>query len=424
MHRHLKISLLLLFAAFFCAAMPVCGQSIKQLEEQRNQILKGLETTNKMLSETKKSQQSSLHKLNILSRIVTERKLLISTLSSEIKELDNEMSRLEEEKQNLEKRLITTKDDYAKLVRETNINKGTYAQLMFVLSAENFNQSYRRLRYLQEYSNYRKAQVKEIERLSAKLDEKTHELKKNRASKELVLTQQEEEAQKLSNDEKQEKNLLNNLNKKEKQLKNDLRKQQKQEAELNKKIENAIAEQIRKEEEKRRLAAERDAKKAKETGLKTTEENSAVAALTKEEKLLTGNFEKNKGRLPWPVERGFVSRKFGTHPHPVLKHVTTNCNGVYIQTTAGSDARAVYDGVVTSRFVANGYNNAIIVQHGEYRSIYANLTDIYVKEGDKVSAKQALGKIYTDDENDNKTELYFQINKDRNKQNPETWITK
>jgi septal ring factor EnvC (AmiA/AmiB activator) len=419
--RHIFFLTCFVFAG---TAIPIFGQTVKQLEEQRGQILKRLETTTKMLSETKKSRQSSLSKLTILSRTVAERRSLINTLNGEIKGLDNEMARIEEEKQTLEKRLNAAKDAYAKLVREANINKGTYAQLMFILSAENFNQSYRRLRYIQEYSNYQKAQVKEIEKLTAKLEEKAIELQRNKASKETVLTQHRQETVKLSEDEKQEKTLLNSLNKQEKRLKDDLRKQQKQEAELNKKIEKAIAEQIRKEEEKRRLAAERDAKKAKETGVKPTEANSAVAALTKEEKLLTGNFEKNKGRLPWPVERGFVSRKFGTHPHPVLKHVTTNCNGIYIQTTAGSNARAVYDGVVTSRFVASGYNNAVIIRHGEYRTIYANLTEIYVKEGDKVSAKQAIGKIYTDDENDNKTELYFQVNKDKSKQNPEIWITK
>jgi len=140
--------------------------------------------------------------------------------------------------------------------------------------------------------------------------------------------------------------------------------------------------------------------------------------------LLSGNFERNVGRLPWPTSNGFISGHFGIQQHAVLKHVTTNNKGVYIQTPSGSNARAVFEGVVTQRFSIPGSNNAVIIQHGNYRTVYANLTQIFVKEGDKVSAKQAIGRIYTDDDNGNKTELYFQVWKDKNLQNPENWISR
>jgi murein hydrolase activator len=128
--------------------------------------------------------------------------------------------------------------------------------------------------------------------------------------------------------------------------------------------------------------------------------------------------------LPWPTERGFISGKYGVQAHPVLKHVTTNNKGIYIQTPSGTNARAVFEGEVTQRFSIPGSNNAVIIKHGDFRTVYANLTNIYVNVGDKVSAKQSIGKIYTDDENDNKTELYFQVWKGKEILNPERWIAK
>jgi murein DD-endopeptidase MepM/ murein hydrolase activator NlpD len=159
--------------------------------------------------------------------------------------------------------------------------------------------------------------------------------------------------------------------------------------------------------------------------IKQSDDNSSsVAGLTREESQLSGSFGRNIGRLPWPTSNGFISGHFGIQQHAFLKHVTTNNKGVYIQTPSGSSARAVFEGVVTQRFSIPGSNNAVIIQHGNYRTVYANLTQIFVREGEHVSAKQAIGKIYTDDENGNKTELYFQVWKDKNLQNPENWITR
>ena len=152
--------------------------------------------------------------------------------------------------------------------------------------------------------------------------------------------------------------------------------------------------------------------------------SQSVNTLTKEEQIISGNFDKNQGRLPWPVSNGFISGHYGVQPHPILRHVTTNNKGIYIQTPSNGSARAIFEGIVTQRFSIPGSNNAVIIKHGAFRTVYANLTQISVKEGDKVSAKQVIGKIYTDDENDNKTELYFQIWKDKVLQNPENWLTK
>jgi septal ring factor EnvC (AmiA/AmiB activator) len=377
-----------------------------------------------MLNETKKSQRSSLNKLTIINKNINERKTLITNISKEINELDSEMQRLNQEKRMLENRLTILKRDYARLVQEAHINRSIYSKIMFVLSADNFDQSYRRLRYLQEYTDYRKDQVRKIEKVKTQIVEKADSLNKHKVTKEEVVKQKEVEARKLTDDQKKEKVLLTDLQKKERKLRDDIKKQQKIANDLNNKIARIIAEEIRKaeakraeEERKRRIAEQKKqgTPKDKDAGTKDKTETTvekpsgSVSTLTKEEKLISGNFAANQGRLPWPTDKGFISGRYGVHPHPVLKHVTTNNKGIYIQTPAGTNARAVFEGTVTQVGIFPGSNSLVIIQHGDYRTVYANLTTVYVKSGDKVSAKQSIGKIYTDGENDNKTELYFQV---------------
>lgn len=493
-----------IFILIFSLLLGVCSlqaQTVKELEQQRKQTLKNLEATNKLLNETKKSQRSSLTKLTIIGKNITERKVLIKNISTEIGKLDDQIGALNAEKARLEAQLAKLKADYARLVQEAHINRSVYAKIMFVLSAKSFDQSYRRLRYLQEYSDYRKEQVRQIQGVKLQIEHKNDSLQMHKTTKVEVVKQKQTETQSLAKDEQKEKVLLTDLQKKAKKLAADQKIQQKKANDLNNKIAAIIAAEIRKAEarraaekqkqlaaqkeadakrmaeakraaeakkaaelakkqeleraaEKRRLAEARDAKAksdasraelkaakkaeeeakaaaktaASETAKATAEVKASgsgsVSALTKEETLLSGNFSANQGRLPWPTSNGFISGHYGVQPHPVLKHVTTNNKGVYIQTPSGTSARAVYEGVVTQRFSIPGSNNAVIVQHGNYRTVYANLTDIFVSIGQKVNAKQAIGRIYTDSENDNKTELYFQIWDGKMLMNPESWIAR
>lgn len=477
-----KFNLLVVVLSLSTIVSSLYGQTVKELETQRKQALQKLETTNKILNETKKSQRSSINKLTIISKNIKERKTLIKTIGSEIGQLDNQMQQLNREKTRLETELEKLKRDYAKLVQEAHVNRSMYTKIMFVLSAESFDQSFRRLRYLQEYSEYRKDQVRKIENVKTEIVHKNDSLKVNKDTKVEVVKQKETEAQKLSKDEKKEKVLLTDLQKKEKKMRADLKIQQKKANDLNNKIERIIADEIRKAEAKKhaekaqkadaekhrveaenkriaeenRLRKEKNQKIAEENKIieaqnklkstskavakketipmlepkkvenvaasSTTSSNSAISAQTKEETLLSGDFERNRGRLPWPTSNGFIRGHFGIQPHPVLKYVTTNNRGIYIQTTSGSTARSVFDGVVTQCGFFPGSNNLVIIKHGNYRTVYANLTQIYVHEGQKVSAKQSIGKIYTDSDNDNKTELYFQVRNGINNLNPENWL--
>lgn len=387
------------------------GQSVKELEKQRKATLQQLETTGKMLNETKRNEKATLNKLTIINRNISERKRLINTIGNEIDAINLSMDSLENAKQTLEGELAVLKADYARLVEESHysLNKG-YSQLLFILSADTFDRMYRRLRYLQEFASYRRMQAEQIEALQKEIASQNEALAQSRNSKQEILQLREREHDKLSGDQRKQRQMLNSLKKKEKELLAQQKKQQKKADELNSRIERLIAEEIKKAEKK--------------SSSKKTTSGRPEERMTKEETLIAGNFEKNKGRLPWPVEKGFVSGKYGVQPHPVLEHVTINNKGIYIQTTSSCEARCVFEGVVTQRFSVPGSNNAVIIKHGNYRTVYANLTEIYVKEGDKVSPKQRIGKIYVDSDNDNKTELYFQIWKDKSLENPSLWLAR
>lgn len=375
-------------------AIPTEAQSVKELKKQRENTLKQLEKTGKLLSETKKSEKSTQNKLELLGKDIVARKKLISNINTEITALDNEMNVLSMKKDSLQHNLDSLRMDYAELVRQTHYRQMNQSPLLFVLSAKNFNQAVRRVRYLKEFTDFRKEQVRRIENVQAEIDVQNEMLQENKLDKEDALRVQKREQDKLARDEKKQKSMLNELKKKEKDLLAQQKKQQKMADDLNRKIEAAI---------------QKDADKNKK--------------LTKEQTLLAGGFEKNKGRLPWPVENGVVISEFGVHDHPTLEHVTVNNKGITLQTTAGSSARAVYEGEVSSVF-QNGNTWAVIVQHGNYRTVYSNLVSVNVKAGDKVKAKQKIGTIYTDTDQDNRTTLDFQIRKDKEAVNPSLWLSR
>ena len=450
-----------LFLFFSCLLSSLLfSQTVKDLEAQKTKMLEDLSVTTKLLNETKKSTTSSENKLSIIRQTISSRKSLIDNLSLQINVLDQNMDTLKLEKARLSQRLFQLKGDYARLLQEAQMRKNSYSPLLFLFSSESIGQAYRRLRYLQESSSYRKKQAIEIQLVQQKIEDKQMMLSQALKSKETVLSQKEQEKQQLQKEQSKENQSLVFLRTKRKELQTQLTKQQKQANELNRRIEQAILDEMRREEARRRAqqareaaaakkAAEQAAREAarqvsrKEKKQKPTTQTSSqevkttpvviakpvaptynVDMMTKEETLTAGNFEANKGRLPWPVEKGFIRGHFGVQPHPVLKHVTTNNKGIYIQTPRNSEARSIFEGVVTQRFAIPGNNNAIIIKHGNYRTVYANLTTIYVKEGDHVSARQKIGKIFVDDENDGKTELYMMLWHDKTLLNPEQWLSR
>ncbi|HZK69470.1 MAG TPA: hypothetical protein VFC36_07745, partial [Paludibacter sp.] len=274
MRFQLNFRISVIIFALAASVFSIQAQTVKELENQRKQTLQNLATTNKMLNETKKSQRSSLTKLNIINKNIKERKVLIQSISGEIGQLDSEMSKLAEEKRILEGKLTKLKADYVKLVQEAHIKRSMYAKIMFVLSSKSFDQSFRRLRYLQEYTDYRKQQVVEIEKVKVQIGLKNDTLNQHKTTKVVVVKQKEAEAQNLSKDEQKEKVLLTDLKKKEGKLRADMKVQQRKANDLNNKIERIIAEEIRKAEAKRIAAAK---KKIEEENRRIAAENKRIA---------------------------------------------------------------------------------------------------------------------------------------------------
>ncbi len=421
-----------LFLIFSTTSSLLFAQSVKELESQRKKMLESISLTNKLLNETQRSTTSTINRLAIIRKNIGLRQRLIENLNQEVTVLDQTIDTLQAEHDQLQAHLTKLKQDYARLLQESQMRQNSYSELLFLFSSQSISQAYRRLRYLKEFSDYRKQQALEIIAVENKVALQQLTLTQTRNAKETLRVQKETESQRLKLEQEKANRTFYSLKGKERNLHTQLAKQQRIANELNAKIEQLIAEEIRRAEERKReaarLAAAKQRKAATAHGVAKKQfpvtKESSLDLMTKEEQLVSGNFAANKGRLPWPVEKGFISGHFGIQPHPVLQHVTTNNKGIYIQTPRNADARAIFDGVVTERFSIPGSNNAIIIKHGNYRTVYANLTTIYVKEGEHVSAKQKLGRIFSDDENGGKTELYLMIWKDKTPLNPELWLAR
>lgn len=384
----------LVLCALFLA--PAYGESVKDLQKKQKKLQEEIEQTNKMLKQTKKDESATMNKLQLIGQNIKTQKKLINTLDNEITALNREMRHLNATRDSLQKVLEGYKNDYAEMVRQSHYARMQQSPLLFLLSSDSFQQLARRARYLQEFASYRQEQVKRIEQTQAEIDTQNELLKANKNDKQTALSTKKKEQENLKRDERKQKTMLNQLKTKEKDLTKQIQKKQKKVNELNKKIDDIVRQQA---------------------------EKTSKTTLTKEQQLIAGGFEANKGRLPWPVEKGMISGHFGKQQHPVYAQVIMDNKGIYLQTVANAKARAVYKGEVTSCFMVNG-TYAVIIQHGNYRTVYSNLSKLSVKQGDKVETKQALGTIFTDPEQDQKTELYFQVYKDRDILNPELWITR
>lgn len=400
----ISLTFYFLILSFFSSA-----QTKKELEKKKNQLHKDIEFTNKLLQETKRSKSVSLNQLVTLNKKMNTRVELINTIRREIEILNNQINEINSIVSALEKDIKQLKKEYAKMIVFAYKNQSAYNKLMYIFAAKDFNQAYKRLRYLQQYSEYRKRQAELIIKTQETLNAKRKEIESKKHLKTNLLQSEENEQQILRSEKNEHLSLLNSLQVKEKQLKKDLQEKQKAEARLNKAIEDLIKKEI-----------EAAKKKAESEGKKNVTSASALT-LTPEALKLSTDFAINKGKLPWPVDQGVITATFGEHPHPVLKGIITKNNGIDIKSYKGAVARAIFEGQVTGVVVIPGSYKAVIVRHGEYLSVYSNLEQVYVKMGDKVSTKQNLGLIHTEAE-DSKTEVHLEIWKGTLKMNPEPWL--
>jgi murein hydrolase activator len=438
---YLKILALLLFLVlnpFISGAQ----NKKKQLIEKKSKIEKEIKQTNKQLEKTKQDKQANLNQLILLNRNIVKREELISTINTEVSGLDNNINSLSDTISRLSHELVSLRKEYARMIYSANKNRNAYSRLMFLFSSQSFNQAYQRLKYFQQYSAYRQTQVKLMEDAKLVLANKKREIERVKNSKLTLVQKQEQEKQKLTLEKDLKNTAIRKLSNKEKELLKKLHENEQAANRLQATIEALIAEEVRKAEEAKKAEEARKAKEASrikassktldKAPIKTTARPSAAKPesakpatleLTPKQASLSQNFSDNKGKLPWPVERGNISSTFGEHAHPLYKNIKIKNNGIDINTSKGAKARAVFDGVVSSVIAIPGLHNIVIMRHGAYLTVYSNLSDVYVKKGDEVNTRQQIGTVYTDLAN-SKTMLHFELWQGTALMNPESWIAR
>jgi septal ring factor EnvC (AmiA/AmiB activator) len=409
MRSFLLLSLLILLTAL------VNGQSLDELRKKKQKTNEDIKYTTKLLEEAKKNQTKTLNKYNILNKQIELRTTLITGINSEVTVISGFIDQNAWLVTSLNSDLEELKKEYAQMIVFAQKNQTNYSKLLFVLSSNSFNQAYKRIMYLKQYTEYRKRQAELIQWIRDLIQVKVSRLQLQRAEKEMLLQSKKQEADKLTKEKKQQGQYLTTLQKKQKDFERKLKEQQQIEAQLSREIQKIIEEEIRK-------AREREKEKAKQTGKPSS--GTTKYEMTPEEKLASGQFEQNKRRLPWPVERGVITDHFGVHEHPVLKNIQVKNNGIDISTAQGMKARAVFAGEVSRVFMVTGGNYAVIIRHGKYLTVYSNLINVQVKSGDKVAIKQTIGTIGTDTDDESKTVLKFQIWRENEKMDPEGWIAR
>ena len=434
----LKFHFLLLFWCVSCVVVNA-QSSRKSLEARRTQIQKDIVYINRLLSNSKKKESNLLNDVRDLKKKISIREELITIISKESKALANEIYTNQLDINKYERDLEALKIDYAKMIYKSYQSKSQNSRIMFLLSSENFYQAYNRFQYMKQYTSFRKKQGEDIQLKTLKLKNLTDSLQVKKDQKVALLDEKKKEQEVIEKEKKEQEVLLIEVKKKEGDYKGQIQKFQKEEdridAQIDRIIREAIAASIRKREAEAAAARAAAAKASVTKGsastpVASTSSTPAVAAssntkatfsLTAEAKALASQFTANRGQLPWPVEKGFVSTYYGKQPHPVVTSATIQSNGVRITTSEGSKARAVFNGEVIAIQVMSGNQKAVLIQHGNYITVYKNLETVFVHNGEKVKTKQEIGTIFTDKVT-GKTILGFILSKNTDTENPASWI--
>ncbi len=432
--KHPKLLLLLLLAV--CCCQPSLAQTNRKIEElksQRGQLQEQIKQSESLLLSTNKDVKSQLGDLALINSQLEERRKFIKAIESEMVALDADILRQEKQLKQLQADLKQKQDKYAQSVRYLRKSRSIEDKLMFVFSAENFNQMYRRLRYVTEYADYQRLQGNQLKEKQAQVEAKRKELLAAREEKTQLLAQREEERSRIETKEKQQRALVNQLQKRQRNLQAELKKQRQQSQRLNAQIDKLIEQEIAaakrraaEEERKRKAVAQKaaDSKKKGETPSEASSKNKGkdvpMMAEYTGNRQLSGVFEKNKGRLPMPITGSYaIVSRFGQYAVAGLKNVKLDNKGIDIKGQKGAQARSIFDGEVSAVFQFGGYTN-VLVRHGSYISVYCNLSSASVKQGQKLKTHDSIGTVATDASGN--TILHFQLRKETTKLNPEQWL--
>lgn len=379
------------------------GQTRKELENRRIKLKREIKKVEQILSQTKKKKTSALDDLKDLNQKIAIRKRFIETIELESKELAKEIGENQKKINKNNKELKILKADYGDMVFKSYKSKSQKSKTMFLLSSKSFRQAYKRLKYMEQYKEFRKKQGKEIVSKTQLIEKLNDSLQKRKKEKERLILSKEKEKKNIETDKREQEVLVSKIKRKESKYKRELREKNREDKRIVAKIDKIIREAIVK------------ANKGKK-GV-TTKDKLLLSA---EEKTLKVSFEQNKGNLPWPID-GVITRKFGVQPHPTFKRISINSTGLHIRGKKGDEAKSVFNGKVLIVQLLSKGRKSVFIQHGNYITVYNNLEEVYVRKGDKIKTGQKLGRIFTD-KITGKTLLGFVLSINTQKLNPANWI--
>ena len=376
------------------------GQSKEDLQRQKQRAFNEIKLARELMEKTAEKRSTSVQRIKILQRGINSRAKLIGTLEQEVRIIDADISDTQTQINKLEAENRKNKEEYARLIYYAYRNHTNYEKLMYILAGATISQSYQRYKYLKYISDYRIQKTVDIQALIGELDLKREELAVLKNEKLSLMEEKEKEQDKLVNERSQKSSMVEGLRRQESQLKREIKEKERIARELETKIREII------EEEARKLNS-----------------NNIYGALTPEQELVGNDFRRNKGKLPWPVDKGIITTGFGDHEYPGLRGSSVKNNGIDINSTAGTEVRAVFEGEVTKVFAILGANYTVLIRHGEFLSVYQNLVNVRVKTGDKVLTKEAMGDAFSDEDN-SVSLIHFEIWQEKRILNPEEWLSK
>lgn len=425
--KHLH-TYLFLMAGLFTLHVAAQVDKQKELEEKRQAILEEIKQINSLLFKTKKEEKSVLSQVEDLNQRIAATENLIRVTNQQANLLTRNINDNIDKITVLRDELKVMKADYAEMVRKSYKSKNQQSRIMFLLSSQNFLQAYKRVQYMKQYAAFRKKQGEGIKTKTEELQKLNAALIDQKKTKQSLIAENEKTKAQLSQERKNQQALVATLKKDESKFASQIRAKQKQADKIDRQIDALIKAAI---EEANRIAREKALAEEKAKGntattsstknIRTIPTKTEGFALTAEEKNLAASFTNNKGKLPWPVEKGMVIKSFGKHQHPQFPNVTTNSSGVEIATEDNAAVRSIFNGQVLSIQMIKGANKVVIIQHGDYLSAYSNLATVTVKKGDKITTKQVIGTV-AKSPTEGRTVLKFYIYKNNTKINPSDWI--
>lgn len=400
------------FKALFCLLLLVqSGRSLfaqnrSELETRRKELIEEIKQTNQLLEETKRNKATTLDRYFALQTQIKRRQELIQTLGWEIAYADSSINRATEVIEALNSDVELLKQEYAQMLRTAFRHKMNQSYVFFLFSAKSFNDAFKRWRYIRQYDHFRKRQARIIAETQQTLSHRLEVLENRKEEKQSLLVSEQQQKQLLTRELASKNQILTDLKTDEKRLSSELAEQQKAHQQLNAAIESIILEEMA-----RRKRTDRTPEALEERREEAAEEIPA--------EVLSENFQSKKGRLPWPVSNGMITRYFGTQPHPTQKKIQIVNNGIDIRSREQAPVQVVFAGTVAGTQFIPGYQHTVIVQHGEYYTVYSNLEEIYVKRGQQLSTRQTIGRLSKEN-----AEVHFEIWREKTRLNPVKWVSK